>query len=960
MCDTRPMKDRNTQGHNSPPHIGLPLGGNDEKQSKLREERKNEYLDFLVKKGFTIKPQEMRRPNKSTPPGGGSDIGWLKLGEYEEKRRRLAEERKREYNEMLAQKHQQGLRKRPDAVSQHVNESQQSSPIQAEMQMAAAGAATSQDSHSRRVDEYGGERSMSLTEGPLPGLRDTRSGEVRKREARNREYNDYLQQKKLASRSIGEQQAPRVGNAQQVAPAAQVGHSIGSPQVRKGWGTPVQAYTTYEDILAQKKEEERQYRRYIDDVPDDLPPQQPLRPPQPNIDSELEHLKRVRLEEIDVPMSDPTSELMRQGRQMAEQEEIHRYNMSRDVDLSNAGGATMATAAVSRFRETPSPPPIPRLDPIVYPSADPMRTYLATDDSLPIRTDHVTRRFDDRYAPSFQDNVSRPSPLLQALQMRQNGVRGGDGSFDKTSFMSGASAVGKGAVHGMQHMHTGALYGVSERNVNKVDAAKIYQEELKQQIRQKDLQKRKAKEEEERQNLHAGNQVFDPFGKGGAGAPLRDAQGNVQADLRRKPQDGTGGLHQPPNVKPLTSSSASKLKFSADMKPAFNIAGSVGGKGGTGAQFEESAAAGKDDMARYRNDQYKEELKKQIEEKKRLKEQENERRRRQEEVAERRIQEQQAKMQQEQEADELKAKENEAERRRKNQEIVAAAEVKRLEVEKQKREAKLKDEERQRAQQEKEWASRNVVTQRSVSPVIPALRRNTKTGAAVKAKLSTTSPPFDSQRESTKTVARPTTAERTIIVRQLSAMRQQLEDEQKRVHSALIKDELVGRTTDSDSGAQSSAAGAAVFESALSGKGVTVKRQSAKKGSAKKNKHSDAAMKSTGPTSSDKENDKQRTSVNEPEKEETRSSSAESLRLDQLDSKNRERQMRLQEMQKGKDSENDEAILNSYEQRFEDVRPDSSQSFIYDETLRGSGNVESNRETASDVGGSRQHRSQHA
>merc|ERR1712071_402148 len=62
-----------------------------------------------------------------------------------------------------------------------------------------------------------------------------------------------------------------------------------------------------------------------------------------------------------------------------------------------------------------------------------------------------------------------------------------------------------------------------------------YREELQRQVAEtkarKDAEKRKREADDERALKEA--EIYDPFGKGGAGAPIKTASGNVVADLRK-------------------------------------------------------------------------------------------------------------------------------------------------------------------------------------------------------------------------------------------------------------------------------------------------------------------------------------------------------------------------------------------------------------------------------------------
>ncbi|KAI8482394.1 positive regulation of cytokinesis [Branchiostoma belcheri] len=68
-----------------------------------------------------------------------------------------------------------------------------------------------------------------------------------------------------------------------------------------------------------------------------------------------------------------------------------------------------------------------------------------------------------------------------------------------------------------------------------IQKQKQYQEELKEQMRLRDIKKQKEREEKERydRKLEAEAMNYNPWGKGGGGAPLRNSDGRVVADLRK-------------------------------------------------------------------------------------------------------------------------------------------------------------------------------------------------------------------------------------------------------------------------------------------------------------------------------------------------------------------------------------------------------------------------------------------
>ncbi|XP_029778991.1 centrosome and spindle pole-associated protein 1 isoform X1 [Suricata suricatta] len=74
-----------------------------------------------------------------------------------------------------------------------------------------------------------------------------------------------------------------------------------------------------------------------------------------------------------------------------------------------------------------------------------------------------------------------------------------------------------------------------------------YQEALQQQIREREERRKKEREEKEEYEakLEAEMRSYNPWGKGGGGAPLRDAQGNLITDLNRMHRQNIDAYHNP-------------------------------------------------------------------------------------------------------------------------------------------------------------------------------------------------------------------------------------------------------------------------------------------------------------------------------------------------------------------------------------------------------------------------------
>ncbi|XP_041625247.1 centrosome and spindle pole-associated protein 1 isoform X10 [Vulpes lagopus] len=74
-----------------------------------------------------------------------------------------------------------------------------------------------------------------------------------------------------------------------------------------------------------------------------------------------------------------------------------------------------------------------------------------------------------------------------------------------------------------------------------------YQEALQQQIREREERRKREREEKEEYEakLEAEMKSYNPWGKGGGGAPLRDAKGNLITDLNRMHRQNIDAYHNP-------------------------------------------------------------------------------------------------------------------------------------------------------------------------------------------------------------------------------------------------------------------------------------------------------------------------------------------------------------------------------------------------------------------------------
>ncbi|KAL4635194.1 centrosome and spindle pole associated protein 1-like isoform X1 [Arapaima gigas] len=244
-------------------------------------------------------------------------------------------------------------------------------------------------------------------------------------------------------------------------------------------------------------------------------------------------------------------------------------------------------------------------------------------------------------------------------------------------------------------MGTGTIPGVTPHKLN-------YQEALKQQIREREeLRKR---EEANRQHLEAKlareMETYNPWGRGGGGAPLRDNQGNLIADLKQMHQFNKETCLNPgcqdKQAVPHFAKRTPTPKV-GDQPPSPQS--TTGGSSAQTSPFTRSNVFTELSERRqlHERQRYKDDLLKQIEEKRRKEAEDRERIRLQEEEDEKRVAKEQAKIRKEYEKEQEK-------RRQKEVEMMQQAEEWRKQREEKKREEKEKkhkEEEKNRMEEEK-------------------------------------------------------------------------------------------------------------------------------------------------------------------------------------------------------------------------------------------------------------------
>uniref|UniRef100_K1QHK8 Centrosome and spindle pole-associated protein 1 n=1 Tax=Magallana gigas TaxID=29159 RepID=K1QHK8_MAGGI len=336
-----------------------------------------------------------------------------------------------------------------------------------------------------------------------------------------------------------------------------------------------------------------------------------------------------------------------------------------------------------------------------------------------------------------------------------------------------------------------------------------YQEELDRQIQEKRYRKQREKEEQERYEKKLDDEIrnYNPFGKGGGGAPLRDNQGNIVADLRAMHQDPetarstARATHESPRFRAPSSPRDDLIAPPPDQIDASgDVTHARGGHGIFGQP--------KTEQEKTQSDRYKDELRRQIE---------KEKERIEEEKENRRLEEQRLRIQKEYEEEQRKKREKEEETRRRNEELQQQAEAKKKEAKRKRQEEDERRTQEKRDQQERERQERQ--EPRGSSPPVPAVRTATeqkpdyaedkktpeptispKPGDFMLAYFNPQtsedtrkSPPIPALRREPSPLVEssrpppqpPSRANSSDVLKELASMRKQLQSERKRVENAL-------------------------------------------------------------------------------------------------------------------------------------------------------------------------------
>ncbi|XP_075682259.1 centrosome and spindle pole-associated protein 1 isoform X2 [Rhinoderma darwinii] len=377
------------------------------------------------------------------------------------------------------------------------------------------------------------------------------------------------------------------------------------------------------------------------------------------------------------------------------------------------------------------------------------------------------------------------------------------------------------------------------------EAVLSYQEELEGQIRERNERRRKEKDESERYEakLEADMKNYNPWGKGGGGAPLKDQKGNLITDLHQMHKHNEDA-YQNPEVRAFedkravvaVDTSLADNTSSTGKIPGFSFANNS--QFARGNVFSEPPT----EQQVQQQESYKNFLRRQIEEKRRKEGEEREHIRFEEEREEKRLAEQRAQIQREFEEEQNKKKMKEEEQRQKNEELVRLADDRRKEAARKRREEEAKHEDELKRLYEQERAAdvleEQERTPRPPSPVIPTLQHKltsrTQRPLTAESEVSiqshgethsrTVSPPVPARRNQLRAYD-----EKKNVISELTELRKQLRSEQRRLEGHLQDTERDNDSLPSMSGRRRREKSSAdVFDLARQRLQATVRRPSLK------------------------------------------------------------------------------------------------------------------------------------
>ncbi|XP_062596579.1 uncharacterized protein LOC134258039, partial [Saccostrea cucullata] len=160
----------------------LSLGGYEDEKKKLQQERQREYRELMDKK-----EQERGRGRRAEQARARSPDDFLSgIGKHQEEREKLNTERKKEYNHMLAEQGRAliGVAKTLASSYDSLYGDDWEAPRRGRPRDPPV---EPEDLPPKDSDSF---------EASLRGIRSHESAEIRKKQSRNEEYNEFLKQKR--------------------------------------------------------------------------------------------------------------------------------------------------------------------------------------------------------------------------------------------------------------------------------------------------------------------------------------------------------------------------------------------------------------------------------------------------------------------------------------------------------------------------------------------------------------------------------------------------------------------------------------------------------------------------------------------------------------------------------------------------------------------------------------------
>ncbi|XP_065670800.1 centrosome and spindle pole associated protein 1 isoform X5 [Hydra vulgaris] len=310
-----------------------------------------------------------------------------------------------------------------------------------------------------------------------------------------------------------------------------------------------------------------------------------------------------------------------------------------------------------------------------------------------------------------------------------------------------------------------------------------YSNDLNKQMELKKLSAKKEKDERERYERKLETEVYDPWGKGGAGAPMRNAKGEIVADLRkfRNPTPAEDLNMKESNSTVITSGSDGSydnLKVT-NLKNVVSTQVSTTTTYARGAALQELKGQINNPNEKCKQDDYKMFLKQQVEEKKRRDQELKEKIRLEEEKENQRLLEQQRKMKEDFDKEKERQRQKEEELCRQNEELRLLAEQRRIKEDKKQKEpidAHLKKE----TQHDNFILVPEKPTVRNNSPPVPAVIKGIKNIENIKKEKT-----GKEELPANLNAVHNSFSQQEALIEQLAALRKQLQEQENKVKKDL-------------------------------------------------------------------------------------------------------------------------------------------------------------------------------